>query len=142
MQKTHGLPDILRAYASQPGAPPSDEILLKRIAAGDKRAMDHLFRRHSVPVYRFVMRLTGDISMAEDTINGSDGDTLYFYAFNTPRKLSGGRTWEDEKEQYVKLMMADNAGKVGTASGSSPPHFIDDSPSGWNSCSAAISASE
>ena len=36
---------------------------------------------------------------------GSDGDTLYFYAFNTPRKLSGGRTWEDEKEQYVKLMM-------------------------------------
>jgi RNA polymerase sigma-70 factor, ECF subfamily len=69
MQKTHGLPDILRAYANQPGAPPSDEILLKRIAAGDKRAMDHLFRRHSVPVYRFVMRLTGDISMAEDTIN-------------------------------------------------------------------------
>jgi beta-carotene ketolase (CrtO type) len=36
---------------------------------------------------------------------GSDGDTLYFYAFNTPRKLSGGRSWEDEKDAYVKLMM-------------------------------------
>ena len=36
---------------------------------------------------------------------GSDGDTLYFYAFNTPRKLSGGRTWEDEKDKYVKLMI-------------------------------------
>ena len=36
---------------------------------------------------------------------GSDGDTLYFYAFNTPHKLSGGRSWDDEKEQYTKLMM-------------------------------------
>ena len=36
---------------------------------------------------------------------GSDGDTLYFYAFNTPRKLSGGRTWDDEKDAYTKLMM-------------------------------------
>jgi beta-carotene ketolase (CrtO type) len=36
---------------------------------------------------------------------GSDGDTLYLYAFNTPRKLSGDRSWDDEKDQYVKLMM-------------------------------------
>jgi RNA polymerase sigma-70 factor (ECF subfamily) len=69
MQKTHGLPEVLRAYANQPGAQPSDEILLQRIGAGDKRAMDHLYRRHSVPVYRFVMRLTGDMSVAEETIS-------------------------------------------------------------------------
>jgi RNA polymerase sigma-70 factor, ECF subfamily len=69
MQKAQGLPDILGAYTKTPGSQPSDEVLLKRIVAGDKRAMDQLFRRHSVPVYRFVMRLTGDVSLSEETIS-------------------------------------------------------------------------
>lgn len=36
---------------------------------------------------------------------GSEGDTLYLYAFNTPVELSGGRSWEDEKARYTELML-------------------------------------
>src|SRR5829696_665884 len=47
----------------------SDEILIGRIAAGDKLAMQVLFARHHVRVYRFVLRLVGDPSRAEDLIS-------------------------------------------------------------------------
>ena len=47
----------------------SDEALIGRIAAGDKLAMQVLFARHHVRVYRFVLRLVGDASRAEDLIN-------------------------------------------------------------------------
>lgn len=56
---------------------------------------------HEIPI----QHITSSIYDRTLVPEGSDGDTLYFYAFNTPRKLAGGRTWEDEKEQYVKLMM-------------------------------------
>ena len=46
----------------------SDEALIGRIAAGDKLAMQVLFARHQVRVYRFVLRLVRDQSMAEDLI--------------------------------------------------------------------------
>ena len=69
MQKTNGLPDVLRAYARTSASQLSDEVLLKRIAAHDKRAMEVLYRRHSVSVYRFVVRLTRDASIAEDTVS-------------------------------------------------------------------------
>ena len=47
----------------------SDEALIGRIAAGDKLAMQVLFARHHVRVYRFVLRLIGDASRAEDLIS-------------------------------------------------------------------------
>jgi RNA polymerase sigma-70 factor (ECF subfamily) len=43
----------------------SDEALIGRIAAGDKLAMQVLFARHHVRVYRFVLRLVGEPSRAE-----------------------------------------------------------------------------
>jgi RNA polymerase sigma-70 factor (ECF subfamily) len=43
-----------------------DETLMESIAAGDKFAMQVLFQRHNVRVYRFVLRLTGNASLAED----------------------------------------------------------------------------
>jgi RNA polymerase sigma-70 factor, ECF subfamily len=46
----------------------SDEALIGRIAAGDKLAMQVLFARHHVRVYRFVLRLVRDQSVAEDLI--------------------------------------------------------------------------
>jgi RNA polymerase sigma-70 factor (ECF subfamily) len=39
------------------------------IAAGDKRAMQVLYARHNVRVYRFVLRLTGNSSTAEDLVS-------------------------------------------------------------------------
>jgi RNA polymerase sigma-70 factor (ECF subfamily) len=47
----------------------SDEVLIGRIAAGDKLAMHLLFARHHVRVYRFILRLLRDESLAEDLIS-------------------------------------------------------------------------
>ena len=44
----------------------SDETLIRTIAAGDRRAMQALYARYSVRIYRFVLRLTNDRSLAED----------------------------------------------------------------------------
>jgi beta-carotene ketolase (CrtO type) len=33
---------------------------------------------------------------------GSNGDTLKFYCFNTPYELSDGRSWDDEKKNYFE----------------------------------------
>jgi RNA polymerase sigma-70 factor (ECF subfamily) len=47
----------------------SDEALIGRIAAGDKLAMQTLFERHQIKVYRFVLRLVRNESTAEDLIS-------------------------------------------------------------------------
>ncbi len=46
-----------------------DDVLIGRIANGDRLAMQVLFARHHVRVYRFVLRLVGDASRAEDLIS-------------------------------------------------------------------------
>jgi len=43
--------------------------LVRAIAAGDQHAMQVLYARHSVRVYRFVLRLTNDGSLAEDLVS-------------------------------------------------------------------------
>src|ERR1700735_1337067 len=48
---------------------PSDEILIGRIARGDKLAMQVLFARHHVRIYRFILRLMRDEMAAEDVIS-------------------------------------------------------------------------
>ena len=50
-------------------ASPSDETLIKQIAAGDKSALHVFFTRHHVKVYRFILRIVRDASLAEDTVN-------------------------------------------------------------------------
>ena len=47
----------------------SDEVLIARIAGGDRLAMQVLFARHHVRVYRFVLRLVHNESTAEDLIS-------------------------------------------------------------------------
>jgi len=47
----------------------SDEVLIGRIANGDKLAMQVLFARHHVRVFRFVVRLVRNESTAEDLIS-------------------------------------------------------------------------
>jgi RNA polymerase sigma-70 factor, ECF subfamily len=47
----------------------SDEALIGAIAAGDRRAMQALYARHNVRLYRFVLRLTNDSSLAEDIVS-------------------------------------------------------------------------
>ena len=47
----------------------SDEVLIGRIANGDRLAMQVLYARHHVRVFRFVVRLVRDEGMAEDLIS-------------------------------------------------------------------------
>jgi RNA polymerase sigma-70 factor (ECF subfamily) len=47
----------------------SDDVLIGRIATGDRLAMQVLFARHHVRVFRFVLRLVRDESVAEDLIS-------------------------------------------------------------------------
>jgi RNA polymerase sigma-70 factor (ECF subfamily) len=47
----------------------SDEVLIGRIANGDRLAMQVLFARHHVRVFRFVLRLVREEASAEDLIS-------------------------------------------------------------------------
>jgi RNA polymerase sigma-70 factor (ECF subfamily) len=47
----------------------SDEMLLGRIADGDRTAMHTLYSRHNVRVYRFVLRSLRDATTAEDIVS-------------------------------------------------------------------------
>lgn len=47
----------------------SDEMLLESIAAGEKAAIHVLYARHNVRVYRFILRIVGDTSVAEDLVS-------------------------------------------------------------------------
>src|SRR5918994_6497721 len=47
----------------------SDEVLIQRIAHGDRLAMQVLFARHHVRVFRFVLRLVREEATAEDLIS-------------------------------------------------------------------------
>ena len=47
----------------------SDEMLIERIAQGDKLAMRTLFGRHRVALYRWLLRLVRDEALAEDLLS-------------------------------------------------------------------------
>jgi RNA polymerase sigma-70 factor, ECF subfamily len=51
------------------GQATSDEALIGAIAAGDRRAMQTFYARYNVRIYRFVLRLTNDSSLAEDLVS-------------------------------------------------------------------------
>jgi RNA polymerase sigma-70 factor (ECF subfamily) len=57
-----------RARASGPQSS-SDEVLMERIARGDRLAMEVFYARHHIRVFRFVQRLIQDQSAAEDLIS-------------------------------------------------------------------------
>jgi RNA polymerase sigma-70 factor (ECF subfamily) len=44
----------------------SDEVLIARIAKGDRLAMEELYGRYRFPVYRFVLRMVRNPTTAED----------------------------------------------------------------------------
>ena len=57
------------ANAATTGEYSSDEMLVTRIAAGDKLAMQALFARHSGSVYRWLLRFVGNETVAEDLLS-------------------------------------------------------------------------
>jgi RNA polymerase sigma-70 factor, ECF subfamily len=69
MQMEYALRDVASPHFRAPVQETSDEALIELIAGGDKRAMQVLYARHNVRVYRFIVRLTGNQSMAEDLVS-------------------------------------------------------------------------
>src|SRR2546423_4361533 len=62
----------LTVASFQPAAsiePSTDEQLIERIARGDQLAMRALFARHRLRVYRFVLRMVRDATLAEDLVS-------------------------------------------------------------------------
>jgi len=68
MSCTTGQLQTIAITAKQP-LDTSDAALIRSISAGDKRAMQTLFARHNVRVFRFVLRFVGDKPAAEDLVS-------------------------------------------------------------------------
>ena len=62
-----GSASVVPAHAA--GEPSSDEMLIARIAGGDRLAMQTLFARYRTPVYRWLLRLVGNETVAEDLLS-------------------------------------------------------------------------
>jgi RNA polymerase sigma-70 factor (ECF subfamily) len=69
MQTEYVLRDIAPPRLRAPVQDSSDEALIELIAEGDKRAMQVLYARHNVRVYRFILRMTANQSLAEDLVS-------------------------------------------------------------------------
>ena len=68
MQYSHSVP-VATAGRSVAAVQTSDQALVQLTAAGDQEALQVLFTRHNVRVYRFILRLHGDESVAEDLVS-------------------------------------------------------------------------
>ena len=57
------------AAAGMAGETSSDTILIERIAGGDKLAMQALFARHRMSIYRWLLRFVSNETLAEDLLS-------------------------------------------------------------------------
>jgi RNA polymerase sigma-70 factor (ECF subfamily) len=103
----------------------SDEALLASIAARDRRAMHLLYARHNVRVFRFVLRLTKDTTLADDlvsevfvevwrradTFKGQSQVSTWLLAIARHKALSALRARSDEQlDEDVAATITDPAG--------------------------------
>jgi RNA polymerase sigma-70 factor (ECF subfamily) len=103
----------------------SDEILVERIAAGDKHAMQVLFARHRTPVYRWLLRFVGNETVAEDLLSdvffdvwqqagrfeGRSAVTTWLLSIARFKALSARRrrTHTEQLNEVIEATVADSA---------------------------------
>jgi len=58
-----------RSKSAEAGADASDADLIAAVAVGDRRAMQLLYTRHSARIFRFILRMMNDPSLAEDLVS-------------------------------------------------------------------------
>jgi RNA polymerase sigma-70 factor (ECF subfamily) len=75
----------------RPGGDESDEALVRRSGAGDRRAFEALVARHEAPLYRFAVRSCGGEREAEDAVQ--DGLLAAWRGAAGWRGESSARTW-------------------------------------------------
>ena len=117
----------------------SDEVLIGRIANGDRLAMQVLYARHHVRVFRFVIRIVRDESTAEDLISdvfldvwrqagrfqGRSSVSTWMLAMARFKALSALRRRPDEDfddEDFDEDEEFDEDSTVGIEDGSDDPH--------------------
>jgi len=77
--------------AVAPLTSPSDEVLLERFAAGDRSALEEIFRRYRMPAYRVAHRLLGNEPDALDAVQ--DGFVKVLTNLKSFEKRSSFKTW-------------------------------------------------
>ena len=102
----------------------SDEMLIARIAAGDRLAMQTLFARHRTAVYRWLLRFVGNEAVAEDLLSDVFLDvwrqadrfqarssvSTWLLAIARFKALSARRTRKDaELDEAIEATVADPA---------------------------------
>ena len=112
------------APATAGGEASSDEMLIARIAGGDRLAMQTLFARHRTPVYRWLLRLVGNETVAEDLLSDVFLDvwrqagrfqarsavSTWLLAIARFKALSARRTRKDaELDETIEATVADTA---------------------------------
>jgi RNA polymerase sigma-70 factor, ECF subfamily len=112
------------AIAAAAGEYSSDEILVERIAAGDKLAMQVLFARHRTNVYRWLLRFVGNETVAEDLLSdvffdvwqqagrfeGRAAVTTWLLSIARYKALSARRRrTEAELDEIIETTVADSA---------------------------------
>ena len=112
------------APATGAGEASSDEMLIARIAGGDRLAMQTLFARHRTVVYRWLLRLVGNETVAEDLLSDVFLDvwrqagrfqarsavSTWLLAIARFKALSARRTRKDsELDETIEATVADTA---------------------------------
>jgi RNA polymerase sigma-70 factor, ECF subfamily len=112
------------ANAATTGEYSSDEMLVTRIAAGDKLAMQALFARHRASVYRWLLRFVGNETVAEDLLSdvffdvwqqagrfeGRAAVTTWLLSIARFKALSARRRRTDaELDETIEATVADSA---------------------------------
>ena len=101
----------------------SDEVLIRRIAGGDQLAMQTLFVRHRVALYRWLLRLVGDEALAEDLLSDVFLDawrqaakfearssvSTWLLAIARHKTLARRRRIDAELDEEVAVIIADPA---------------------------------
>jgi RNA polymerase sigma-70 factor (ECF subfamily) len=77
--------------ALEPLTSPNDEVLLERFAAGDRSALEEIFRRYRMPAYRVAHRLLGNEPDALDAVQ--DGFVKVLTNLRSFEKRSSFKTW-------------------------------------------------
>jgi RNA polymerase sigma-70 factor (ECF subfamily) len=63
-----------------------DDVLLRRSAKGDEAAFAELYRRHQAPLYRFALRMSGNVWAAEEIVQD-----VFMTLIRDPKKFDAGR---------------------------------------------------
>jgi RNA polymerase sigma-70 factor, ECF subfamily len=69
MHANQAIPNVIPVEFRPCSGQQTDIALLNLIARGDKSAMQTLYGRHRLSIYRFSLRLTGDPATAEDIVS-------------------------------------------------------------------------